>query len=66
MRIDTHDTDNLARRHDKHTTKNADLQRLALDAEDALSALEDREERRARRTPTRPGNGLDVPIGGRR
>lgn len=50
MKIDPTRTRNLAQRHTLITRINDDAQRLALEAEDALTALEDREARRSTRT----------------
>lgn len=49
MKIDRTRTSNLAQRHTLITSIGDDAQRLALEAEDALTALEDREARRSTR-----------------
>ena len=54
MNIDRHrSSDYLAQHHERLTARLADIQKLVLAAEDALSALEDREARRAVRDRNR-------------
>lgn len=52
MTIDRTRTRNLAQSHTLITSIDEDVQRLTLEAEDALTALEDREARRATRSST--------------